>query len=83
MTGGGTGARVWAMRAPGDWTAEVRFLRRGDLGHGADPVPGAFGAGRLTTGDAVGHTGSFAPGTRSLTNLAASGTGTYGSAELR
>ncbi|MGD9483358.1 alpha/beta hydrolase [Streptomyces sp. TRM70308] len=76
------GVAVWAMRTPDDWIADVPYLSLGDLGHGADPVSPAFGARRLATGSATGHTGYFTPGTESLANLAAIGSGAYGSAEL-
>ncbi|UGY95025.1 alpha/beta hydrolase family protein [Streptomyces gobiensis] len=77
----GTDAQVWAMRAKGDWIADVPHMQLGGLGHGADPVSAGFGAERLTTHGASGHTGYFEPHTRSLANLAAIGTGAYGSAE--
>lgn len=70
-------ARIWAMRSDGDWIAEVPYLEFGGLGHGADPVSPGFGAHRLTTDGAVGHTGYFEPGTGSLANMAAVGTGAY------
>ena len=66
-----TGARVWAGRTEGDWIARVPHLSLGDLGHGADPVSAGFGARRLPTGDAHGHTGYFTPGSTALRSLAA------------
>jgi hypothetical protein len=69
-----THARVWAMRGSGDWIADVPHLSIGGLGHGADPVAEGFGARLLAAGTA-GHTGYFVPGTTSLGNLAAVGTG--------
>ncbi|WP_344629793.1 alpha/beta hydrolase [Streptomyces glaucosporus] len=70
-------ARVWAMRCDGDWIADVPHLEFGGLGHGADPVSPGFGARRLATSGAAGHTGYFEPGTGSLANMAAVGTGSY------
>jgi hypothetical protein len=71
----GTRARVWAMRAQGDWIEDVPHLEIGPLGHGADPVSASFGARRLGTGAARGHDGYFVPGAESLTNLARVGAG--------
>ncbi|MDK1473965.1 alpha/beta hydrolase [Streptomyces sp. 549] len=73
----GTRARVWAMRAEHDWIADVPHLEFGGLGHGTDPVSPGFGARRLSTEGATGHTGYFRPGSGSLRNLAAIGTGDY------
>ncbi|KIF05694.1 hypothetical protein PL81_11765, partial [Streptomyces sp. RSD-27] len=67
----GTGARVWAARGPSDWIADVPNVEVAGLGHGADPTSPAFGARRVPASDAVGHTGYFAPGTRSLAAFAA------------
>lgn len=75
----GTEARVWAMQAEHDWIADVPHLDFGGLGHGADPMSPAFGARRLATEGASGHTGYFVPGSGSLRNLAAIGTGDYSS----
>ncbi|MDG9701798.1 alpha/beta hydrolase [Streptomyces sp. DH37] len=72
-----TGARIWAMRSEGDWIADVPYLELGGLGHGADPLSPAFGAHRLAADGATGHTGYFEPGTGSLANMAAVGTGAY------
>ncbi|MGY1435579.1 alpha/beta hydrolase [Streptomyces reniochalinae] len=74
----GTGAHVWAMRDRDDWIADVPHMDVGGLGHGADPVADGFGARHLSAAGAVGHTGYFVPHTRSLHNLAAVGTGSYG-----
>ncbi|MGW1767273.1 alpha/beta hydrolase [Streptomyces sp. NPDC002073] len=74
-----TSARVWAMRDGGDWIADVPYLEVGGLGHGADPVAPEFGARRISSAGAKGHTGYFEPGTVSVDNLARIGTGTYGS----
>jgi hypothetical protein len=46
-----TGARVWAARSSGDWTAWVPKTRVGDLGHGGDPVAPEFGARAFPAGD--------------------------------
>ncbi|MEV5202096.1 alpha/beta hydrolase [Streptomyces sp. NPDC053720] len=72
-----TGARVWAMRDRDDWIEDVPNLEFGGLGHGADPVDPGFGARIVSAGDAVGHSGYFEPGTESLGNFAAIGTGSY------
>ncbi|MFF9347336.1 alpha/beta hydrolase [Streptomyces sp. NPDC014734] len=74
-----TDARVWAMRDHGDWIEDVPNLEFGGLGHGADPVDPGFGARVVSTGDAVGHSGYFEPGTESLSNFAAIGVGAYAS----
>ncbi|WP_405781095.1 alpha/beta hydrolase [Streptomyces sp. NBC_00859] len=75
----GTDARVWAMRDSDDWIQDVPHLDVGGLGHGADPVSPQFGARVVAAGAAQGHTGYFAPGTESLHNFAAVGTGEFGS----
>jgi hypothetical protein len=64
-----TRARVWAARAPGDWTAWLPHLSVGDLGHGADPTAVSFGARPFSTAGAVRHQDYFRPGTESLRNL--------------
>jgi hypothetical protein len=74
-----TGARVWAMRDRDDWIEDVPNLEFGGLGHGADPVDPGFGARIVSAGDALGHSGYFEPGTESLGNFAAIGTGSYDS----
>ncbi|MGW5850251.1 alpha/beta hydrolase [Streptomyces sp. NPDC055254] len=66
-----TRARVWAARGPSDWIADVPNVELGGIGHGADPTSPAFGARRVPAGDVRGHTGYFAPGTRSLAAFAA------------
>ena len=76
-----TDARVWAMRDGDDWISDVPHLNFGELGHGTDPISSGFGARRPSATDAVGHTGYFVPGTNSLRNLAAIGTGAYGDIE--
>ncbi|MFF5444803.1 alpha/beta hydrolase [Streptomyces sp. NPDC012888] len=75
----GTAARVWAVRDPGDWIADVPHLEFGGLGHGADPMSDGFGARRLSSAGAGGHTGYFEPGTASLDNFGKIGTGSFGS----
>jgi hypothetical protein len=72
-----TGAQVWAMRDADDWIEDVPYLELGGLGHGADPVSGAFGARVLSARGAHGHTGYFEPGTDSVANLAEIGVGAY------
>ncbi|MGW1772654.1 alpha/beta hydrolase [Streptomyces sp. NPDC002104] len=71
----GTGARVWAARGPSDWIADVPNVEFAGLGHGADPTSADFGARRIDAAGVAGHTGYFAPGTRSLTAFAAIATG--------
>ncbi|MGW7520318.1 alpha/beta hydrolase [Streptomyces sp. NPDC054796] len=73
-----TRAHVWATRDQDDWIADVPHMEFGGLGHGADPVSPGFGSRRLSADGAVGHTGYFVPGTGSLANFAAIGTGSYG-----
>ncbi|MGW2475804.1 alpha/beta hydrolase [Streptomyces sp. NPDC001665] len=72
-----TGARVWAAKDPGDWIGKVPHVEFAGLGHGADPASPGFGARRVPAGDAEGHTGYFAPGTRSLSAFAAIAEGAY------
>ncbi|MFD9632605.1 alpha/beta hydrolase [Streptomyces violascens] len=72
-----TSARIWAMRDKDDWIQDVPYLDVAGLGHGADPVSAAFGARVLSAAGAVGHTGYFEPGTKSLANFAAIGVGAY------
>ncbi|MEV7418299.1 alpha/beta hydrolase [Streptomyces sp. NPDC089919] len=74
-----TSAQVWAMRDQGDWIADVPYMELGGVGHGADPVSPSFGARRLASTGAQGHTGYFTPGTTSLDNFARIGVGAYGS----
>lgn len=66
----GTAARVWAARGPSDWIVDVPNVEVAGIGHGADPTSPAFGARRIPAGDVRGHTGYFAPGTRSLAAFA-------------
>ncbi|MFE0099968.1 alpha/beta hydrolase [Streptomyces sp. NPDC059009] len=77
----GTHARIWATRDGDDWIADVPNMEVGGLGHGADPVSDGFGARVLSATGAVGHTGYFTPGTKSLTNFAEIGTGSHGSVQ--
>lgn len=70
-------ARVWAARDKGDWIADVPHMEFGGLGHGADPVSPSFGARRFSAAHADQHTGYYVPGTGSLANFAAIGTGSY------
>ena len=72
-----TTARVWAMRDADDWIQDVPHLEVGGLGHGADPVSHDFGARVLSARGAKGHGGYFEPGTTSVRNFAAIGTGAY------
>lgn len=72
-----TGARVWAAKDPGDWIGKVPHVEFAGLGHGPDPASPSFGARRVPAEDAEGHTGYFAPGTRSLRAFAAIARGAY------
>ncbi|MDQ0796589.1 alpha/beta hydrolase [Streptomyces sp. B1I3] len=72
-----TRARVWAMRDGDDWIKDVPNMAVGGLGHGADPVDPGFGARIVSAAGAIGHSGYFEPGTRSLSNFAAIGVGAY------
>jgi len=72
-----TSARVWAARDADDWIADVPHMEFGGLGHGADPVSRSFGSRRFSAARADGHTGYYAPGTDSVANFAAIGTGSY------
>lgn len=74
---------LWAMRAEDDWIVDVPHLNFGGFGHGDDPAEPDFGARLLATEGATGHSEYFEPGTRSLANLAAVGTGSYSSTYLR
>ncbi|MEU0740665.1 alpha/beta hydrolase [Streptomyces sp. NPDC006134] len=68
-----TPARVWAARGTGDWVEHVPHVSAGlfgtTVGFGTDPVSPAFGARVFAAGDG-GHSDYFAPGSRSLANLA-------------
>ncbi|MFF4643402.1 alpha/beta hydrolase [Streptomyces sp. NPDC001389] len=64
-------ARVWAARGPSGWIADVPNLEVAGIGHGPAPASPAFGARRVPSSDVVGHTGYFAPGTRSPAAFAA------------
>ncbi|MER7619958.1 alpha/beta hydrolase [Streptomyces sp. NPDC126503] len=67
----GTSARVWAAKDPADWIDRVPNVEFAGLGHGTDPADPEFGARPVPTGDAAGHGGYCAPGTRSLRAFAA------------
>ncbi|MEV5883560.1 alpha/beta hydrolase [Streptomyces sp. NPDC052020] len=66
-------ARLWAARGTGDWVEHVPHVRARlfgtTVGFGTDPVSGRFGARVFAAGDG-GHSDYFAPGSRSLANLA-------------
>jgi hypothetical protein len=64
------GVRLWAGRAPGDWTRWLPAVRVGGLGLGRAPTDPRFGARPLPARDVDGHDGYFEPGTRSLEALA-------------
>ncbi|NBE55662.1 alpha/beta hydrolase [Streptomyces boluensis] len=72
----GSTARVWAAKDPGDWIDNVPHVELLGLGHGTDPADPAFGARRVPSADADGHTGYFAPGTDSLRTFARIALGT-------
>ncbi|PWW23072.1 alpha/beta hydrolase family protein [Geodermatophilus normandii] len=78
VAGLGTRARVWAGRADDDWIGRVPNVRVGDLGHGADPADPDFGARAVPVDGVAGHDGYLAPGTASLTAVAAVATGRAG-----
>ncbi|GIJ47457.1 hypothetical protein Val02_43430 [Virgisporangium aliadipatigenens] len=65
-----TTARVWAGRAPNDWTRFVPGVRVLGFGHGAKPTGAGFGSREVPCGDVDGHDGYFVPGTSSLAALA-------------
>jgi len=67
----GTSARLWAAKDSADWISKVPHVEFAGLGHGNDPADPAFGARRVPTEKAHGHTGYFAPGTDSLRTFAA------------
>ncbi|MFD3738553.1 alpha/beta hydrolase [Streptomyces sp. NPDC058629] len=71
-----TRATVWAAKDPTDWIDDVPSVRFAGLGHGTDPTDPTFGARRIPSDDARGHTGYFAPGTDSLRAFAAIARGT-------
>ncbi|MFB7897747.1 alpha/beta hydrolase [Streptomyces xiamenensis] len=73
----GTGARVWASRAPADWISAVPNVQVLGLGHGTDPTDPAYGARVFTSDDAGGHAGYGTPGTDALRNLSAITLGAY------
>lgn len=64
----GTGARVWAIRAGGDWMRFVPNVRLGDLGHGTDPATDAFGATVLRF-EGGKHDTYYEPGSETLSAL--------------
>ncbi|WP_418958258.1 alpha/beta hydrolase [Streptomyces tritici] len=70
----GTGARVWAGRASGDWVARLPHARvelfGTTLGLGPDPAEPAFGARRFAVGDG-GHGDYLEPGGAGLRAIAA------------
>jgi hypothetical protein len=65
------GARVWAALAPSDWIRRVPQVRLLDLGHGRRPSARAFGARALPTAGVSGHDGYLAPGSATLSAVAA------------
>ncbi|MEV0643338.1 alpha/beta hydrolase [Streptomyces sp. NPDC050619] len=76
-----TSANVWAMRDTDDWVQDVPYMEVGGFGHGADPMSAGFGARVLSSQGAEGHSGYFAPGTKSLLNFAEIGIGAYRSVD--
>ncbi|MFI7273114.1 alpha/beta hydrolase [Streptomyces sp. NPDC049879] len=71
----GTDARVWAMRARGDWIEDVPHMELGPLGFGTDPLDPSFGARLLDAGAAEGHSAYFEPGGVGLASMATIGAG--------
>ncbi len=63
-----TGARVWAIRAGGDWMRFVPNVRLGDLGHGTDPASDGFGATVLRF-EGGKHDTYYEPGSETLNAL--------------
>ncbi|GAA2986323.1 hypothetical protein Sfulv_16690 [Streptomyces fulvorobeus] len=51
------------------------YLAVAGIGHGVGPVAPEFGARIVSARGARGHSGSFEPGTESLSNFAAIGVG--------
>ncbi|MFI1965229.1 alpha/beta hydrolase [Streptomyces pathocidini] len=74
----GTGARVWAARDTSDWIRHVPNVDVLGLGHGEDPTEPSFGARVVSSTEAEGHTGYFAPGTDALRNFTAITLGRFG-----
>jgi alpha/beta hydrolase family protein len=72
----GTSARIWAAQAPTDWIRWVPGVRVLGLGHGTKPADPSFGARPFSTAGVTDHDHYLAPGTGSLTALAAIVTGT-------
>ncbi|MFI0741776.1 alpha/beta hydrolase [Streptomyces sp. NPDC021100] len=73
-----TTARVWAVRRNADdWIGNIPNVELFGLGHGADPTSADFGARRVSSAGAHGHTGYFAPGTESLRHCAEIALGAY------
>ncbi|MDX8031205.1 alpha/beta hydrolase [Lentzea sp. BCCO 10_0856] len=72
----GTGAKVWAIRAGGDWMRFVPNVRLFDLGHGTDPTSDGFGATVLRF-EGGKHDTYYEPGSETLSALVriASGSG--------
>ncbi|WP_425834366.1 alpha/beta hydrolase [Streptomyces fractus] len=70
-----TRARVWATRDDSDWIGKVPNVELFGLGHGTDPTDPSFGARRIPSAQAQGHTGYFMPGTDSLRAFADIATG--------
>ncbi len=64
----GTGAHVWAIRSSGDWMRFVPNVRLFDLGHGADPTSGDFGATVLRF-EGGKHDTYYEPGSETLAAL--------------
>ncbi|SER25863.1 Alpha/beta hydrolase [Lentzea xinjiangensis] len=64
----GTSARVWAIRAGGDWMRFVPNVRLGDLGHGTDPASEGFGATVLRF-EGGKHDTYYEPGSETLSAL--------------
>ena len=66
----GTGTRLWAAYAEGDWIQLFPRARLGRLGLGRTPLHPEVGATRIATGDVVGHCGYYGAGSESLRNIA-------------
>lgn len=66
-----TAARVWAGLSPNDWIRWVPGVEFLGVGHDTQPADRSFGAHPFTTTGVTNHDSYLAPGTASLTNIAA------------
>jgi hypothetical protein len=66
-----TAARVWAGLSPTDWIRWVPGVEFLGVGHDTQPADPSFGARPFATTGVTNHDRYLAPGTASLTNIAA------------